>query len=125
MVVVRASGCLELLHCLGGGVHRGGDEQDLFAAAAGVVVFEGVLFVGDGLAADAQVGDGDVGVFGVVVSALVPVVGAGAALGADGALVVAVGQGLGAVARGPFAGAESAELRVRDAPSVAQFEFAA
>ncbi|MFE1767183.1 hypothetical protein ACFW81_23570 [Streptomyces angustmyceticus] len=93
--------------------------------AAGVVGLEGVLFVGDGLAADAQVGDGDVGVLGVVVAALVPVLGAGAALSADGALVVAVGEGLGAVAGCPFASADAAELGVGDAPPVAQFEFAA
>ena len=89
-----------------------------------LLVFEFVLLVGDDLAADAAVSYGDVGVFGVA-GAVVPVLRPGPALRAYGAVVVAVGEGFGAVSGCPGAVTDAAELRVRDAPPVAQFEFAA
>ncbi|MFF6903507.1 hypothetical protein [Streptomyces hydrogenans] len=89
---------------------------------AGALEF--VLLVGEDLAADAPL-DGDrVGVFFAVV-AVVPVLGAGPARRAQAVLVVAVGEGLLAVAFRPAAGADAEELRVRDPPAGAQFEFGA
>jgi len=104
---------------------RCGDQRDLQPVGVLTAVSgEGLLLVGKDLAADAQL-DGDrVGVLAVV-TALVPVVVPGLALGTDGGEVCLVGEGFLPVACRPGAVPGAPELGVRDAPPVAQSELVA
>jgi hypothetical protein len=123
-VVLVCGALFELLHHLHRGVHGGGDEQHLHPAGVRALGQFGLL-VGDDLAADAAVGDGDVGVFGFVLAAGVPVLRPRPAGGTDALLVLAPGQGLVAVAGSPGAVSDAPELGVWDAVLLAQLQLLA
>jgi hypothetical protein len=100
----------------------GGGHEQHFHSVAGLPLGDLPLLACDLFAAEALVGDGDVGV-GVVALVVDPLGFAGAALRALAALERVVGEGFLSVQGRPGAVADATEGAVGDAPLVAEGEF--